>query len=224
MSSTNRPGRGPEINEEALTGRERRRSPRVTVPWPAIVEDSGGRLVTGEIIDVSFSGMKLRVTSSVAVGESVKLRVTLPRNGGEVEILVEVVRRDPGGIGVYFARLPVGAADRLRAFVPTWDLRRRADRVRIELPLQIERPAGTTKGRTVDISAVGARVATDDRLTPGDVIVVKLNPKDGRGPMRIPAVVWEADARGAVLVFANLGVSDFVRLRSYIHSLLVHRS
>jgi hypothetical protein len=193
------------------------------VPWPAVVEDSGGRLVTGEVIDVSLLGMKLRVTSSVAVGESVKLRVTLPRNGGELEILAEVVRRDPGGIGVDFARLPVGAADRLKAFVPTWDLRRRADRVKIELPLQIEGQAGTTKGRTVDLSAVGARVATDDRLTPGDMIAVKLNPEDGQGPLRIPAVVWEGDARGAVLVFANLGVSDFVRLRSYIHSLLVHR-
>ena len=220
MSSPNRPGQGSESNEEPVTDRERRRNPRVSVPWPASVEDSGGRLVTGEVIDVSLSGMKLRVTSSVAVGESVKLRVTLPGNGGELEILVDVVRRDPGGIGVGFARLPAGAADRLKAFVPTWDLRRRADRVRIELPLQIEGHAGTTKGRTVDLSAVGARVATDERLTPGDMIAVKLNPEDGQGPMRIPAVVWEADARGAVLVFANLGVSDFVRLRSYIHSLL----
>jgi hypothetical protein len=32
------------------------------------------------------------------------------------------------------------------------------------------------------------------------------------------------DARGAVLVFANLAVHDFLRLRSYIDSLLVQRS
>jgi hypothetical protein len=71
---------------------------------------------------------------------------------------------------------------------------------------------------------VGARVATDNRLTPGDMVAVKLTPKDNQGPMRIRAVVWEVDARGAVLVFANLAVNDFARLRSYIDALLVHHS
>jgi hypothetical protein len=42
--------------------------------------------------------------------------------------------------------------------------------------------------------------------------------------MRIRAVVWEVDAQGAVLVFVNLDVHDFTRLRSYVDSLLVHRS
>ena len=224
MSYPIEPGPGPEVQEEAVTGLERRRNPRVSVPWPAIVEDSDGRLVTGEVIDVSLSGMKLRVNSNVAVGEAVKLRVTLPRDGGELEISAEVVRRDPGGIGVDFGKLPAGTAERVKAFVPTWDLRRRAERVGIVLPVHIEGHAGTSKGRTVDLSAVGARVVTDGPLTPGDLVAVKLSPKDGQGPMRIKAVVWEVDARGAVLVFANLAVHDFLRLRSYIDSLLVHRS
>jgi c-di-GMP-binding flagellar brake protein YcgR len=195
----------------------------VVTPWAAIVEASDGRLVTGEVIDVSLSGMKLRVNSNVAVGEAVTLRVTLPRNGGELEISAEVVRRDPGGIGVDFGKLPAAAVDRVKAFVPSWDLRRRAERVGIELPVQIEGHAGTTKGRTVDLSAVGARVATDERLAPGDMVAIKLTPKDTRGPMRIRAVVWEVDARGAVLVFANLTVHDFARLRSYVESLRVRR-
>lgn len=224
MSSRKRPEQRPEDHEEVLSGRDRRRNPRMTVPWPAIVEDSDGRLVTGDVIDVSLSGMKLRVNANVAVGEPVKLRVTLPRDGGELEIAAEVVRRDPGGIGVDFGKLPLGAAARVKAVVPTWDLRRRAERVGIELPVQIEGHAGTTKGRTVDLSAVGARVATDERLTPGDMVAVKLTPKDHQGRMRIRAVVWEVDARGAVLVFANLAAHDFVRLRSYIDSLLVRRS
>jgi c-di-GMP-binding flagellar brake protein YcgR len=194
------------------------------MPWAAIVEASDGRLVTGEVIDVSLSGMKLRVNSNVAVGEAVTLRVTLPRDGGELEISAEVVRRDPGGIGVDFGKLPAAAVDRVKAFVPSWDLRRRAERVGIELPVQIEGHAGTTKGRTVDLSAVGARVATDERLARGDMVAVKLTPKDTRGPMRIRAVVWEVDARGAVLVFANLTVHDFARLRSYVESLRVRRT
>jgi hypothetical protein len=217
-------GPDPEAQEEPLIDRERRRNPRVTVPWPAVVEDSDGRLITGEVIDVSLSGMKLRVNADVVVGEPVKLRVTLPRDGGEVEFSAEVVRRDPGGIGVDFGRLPVDTAERVKALVPTWDLRRRAERVDIHLPVQIEGHAGTTKGRTVDLSAVGARVETHDRLTPGDMVAVTMTPKDTRGPMRIRAVVWEVGARGAVLVFANLAAHEFTRLRSYVDSLLVTRT
>ena len=224
MGSPNKPRQGREVREESLTGRERRRNPRVAVPWPAIVEDSDGRLVTGEVIDVSLSGVKLRVNAKVTVGEAVKLRVTLPRDGGELEISAEVVRRDPGGIGVDFGKMPLAAVDRVKAFVPGWDLRRRAERVGIELLIQIEGHAGTTKGRTVDLSAVGARVAAVDRLTPGDMVAVRITPKDNQGPMRIRAVVWEVDARGAVLVFANLSVHDFVRLRSWVDSLLVPRT
>jgi c-di-GMP-binding flagellar brake protein YcgR len=219
-----RPRSESEVNEEASTEHERRRNPRVSVPWPAIVEDSDGRLVSGEVIDVSLSGMKVRVNSNVAVGEAVKLRVTLPRDGGELEIAAEVVRRDPGGIGVDFGKLPARTTERVKGFVPTWDLRRRAERVAVDLPVQIEGHAGTTKGRTVDLSAVGARVATEDRLTPGDMVAVTVTTEDSQGPMRIRAVVWEVDARGAVLVFANVAVHDFVRLRAYIDSLLVPRT
>ena len=116
------------------------------------------------------------------------------------------------------------SAERVKAFVPTWDLRRRAERVGIELPVQIEGHAGNTHGHTVDLSSVGARVATDERLTPGDMVVVTVTPEDTQGPMRIRAVVWEVDARGAVLVFANLAVPDFTRLRSYIDSLIAPRA
>ena len=67
-----------------------------------------------------------------------------------------------------FGKLPIGAVDRVTAFVPTWDLRRRAERLGIELPVHIEGHAGTTKGRTVDLSAVGVRVfiAADPRGAP----------------------------------------------------------
>jgi c-di-GMP-binding flagellar brake protein YcgR len=217
------PKMGPDAAMKPPTERERRRNPRVTVPWAAIVESSDGRLVTGEVIDVSLSGMKLRVNADVAVGDAVRLRVTLPREGGELEMAAEVVRRDPGGIGVDFGRLPAEAAQRIKAFVPTWDLRRRAERVGIELPIQIQEHDTTSKGRTVDLSAVGARVTTDKRLTPGDMVAVALTPKDGQGAMSLRAVVWEVDARGAVLVFANLSVNDFVRIRSFVDSLLARR-
>jgi len=180
-------------------------------------------LVTGEVIDVSLSGMKLRVNTDVVVGDAVKLRVTLPREAGELEVTAEVVRRDPGGIGVDFGTLPPAAALKVKAFMPTWDLRRRAERVGLELPIQVQGHETTTKGRTVDLSAVGARVTTETGLTPGDMVAATFTPKDGQGPMQIRAVVWEVDARGAVLVFANLPLHDFVRLRSFVDSLLARR-
>lgn len=204
-------------------GRERRRNPRVAVPWPAIVQDSDGHLITAEVIDVSLSGMKLRVTSQVLVGDGIKLRVTMPRGAGDVEISAQVVRRDPEGIGVDFGGLPPEQAARFKPFVPTWDLRRRADRVEVDLPVQIEGHETVTKGRTVDLSAVGGRVISEERLTAGDMVALKLAPNDGHGAMSIRAVVWEVDARGAVLVFVNLPTADFVRLRSYVDSLLVRR-
>jgi len=212
---------GPEGERaESPTTRERRRNPRVVVPWPAIVQSSDGRLVAGEVIDVSLSGMKLRVNADVTVGDAVRLRLTLPRGAGDVEVTAEVVRRDPGGIGVDFGTLPPDAALKVKAFVPSWDLRRRSERVSIELPIQVQGHEATTKGRTVDLSAVGTRVTTETRFRPGDMVAATFTLKDGQGAMQVRAVVWEVDARGAVLVFANLSSHDFVRLRSFVDSLL----
>src|SRR5215468_3048804 len=166
---------------------ERRRNPRVTVPWPAIVHEAHGHIATGEVIDVSLSGMKLRVATLAPVGDAVRLRVTLPRGAGEVDVPARIVRRDGEGIGVDFGRLPPEVAERFKPFVPTWDLRRRAERVEVELPVRIEGRDLVVEGRTLDLSAVGGRVITRERLTPGDVVAVQLAPRDGLGLMSIRA-------------------------------------
>jgi hypothetical protein len=195
----------------------------VAAPWPAIVESSDGRLVTGEVIDVSLSGMKIRVSANVDVGDAVKLRVTLPRDAGELEMLAEVVRRDPGGIGVDFGTLPPDMAQKVKSFAPTGDMRRRAERVAVEMPVELRGHDITTTGRTVDLSAFGARIITESPITPGDIVVATFTPTDGRGSMEVRAVVWEVDARGAVLVFANLSIQEFVRLRAFVDSLRARR-
>lgn len=207
----------------AFPARERRRDPRAHVPWPAVVRNTDGAVVTGEVIDVSLSGMKLRVAAHVAVGADVTVQVTLPRGAGDIEVAAQVIRRDPEGIGVTFGGLPAAQTERLKPFVPTWDLRRRAERVGVELPIRVEGHDGATEGHTVDLSAVGGRVIIEASLTPGNLVVATLTPKDGQGPMRIRAVVWEVDARGSVLVFANLSTADFTRLRAYVDSLLLSR-
>ena len=223
MSPPPKPDPETETGDGVGPARERRRDPRATVPWPAIVQEEGGDVVAGEVIDVSLSGMKLRLGARVAVGGAVTIRVTLPRGAGDIEVSAQVIRRDPEGIGVEFGGLSAAQADRFKTFVPTWDLRRRAERVAVKLPLQIEGHDVVTTGHTVDLSVVGGRVSSAERLTAGNMVVVKLAPGDGGGSMSIRAVVWEVDARGAVLVFANLSTSDVARLRSYVDSLLVRR-
>jgi hypothetical protein len=212
-----------EASDAVLPARERRRDPRAHVPWPAVVRDTDGAAVTGEVIDVSLSGMKLRVDAQVMVGGDVTVQVTLPHGAGDIEIAAQVIRRDPEGIGVTFGRLPATHRDRLKPFVPSWDLRRRAERVEVELPIHVEGHDIATEGHTVDLSAVGGRVITEASLTPGNLVALTLTPKDGQGPMSIRAVVWEVGARGSVLVFANLSTTDFARLRAYIDSLLLAR-
>ena len=206
-----------------LPARERRRDPRAHVPWPAVVRDTDGAEVTGEVIDVSLSGMKLRVGAQVVVGGDVTVQVTLPRGAGDIEVAAQVIRRDPEGIGVVFGRLPAAQTERLKAFVPTWELRRRAARVGVELAIHVDGHDVATEGHTVDLSAAGGRVITEASLTPGNLVVVTLAPQDGQGPMSIRAVVWEVDARGSVLVFANLSTADFTRLHAYVDSLLLAR-
>jgi hypothetical protein len=188
-----------------------------------VVRDTDGAVVTGEVIDVSLSGMKLHVGAHVVVGGDVTVQVTLPRGAGDIELAAQVIRRDPEGIGVTFGGLPAAQTERLKPFVPTWNLRRRAERVGVELPIRVEGHDGTTEGHSVDLSAAGGRVITESSLTPGNLVVVTLTPKDGQGPMSIRAVVWEVDARGSVLVFANLSTADFTRLRVYVDSLLLSR-
>src|SRR5215471_12963259 len=214
----------PSASGSSWPDQERRRNPRATAPWPAIVQDAHGHLATGEVIDVSLSGMKLRVATLAPVGDAVRLRVTLPHGAGEVETSGRIVRRDGESIAVDFGRLPAEVAERFTPFVPTWDLRRRAERVEIELPVRIEGRDLVVEGRTRDLSAVGARVITREQLTPGDMVAVQLAPRDGLGLMSIRAVVWDADDRGAVLVFASLSATDFIRLRTYVDSLLRRRS
>src|SRR4029453_9103544 len=212
-----------ETSEAVLPATERRRNPRAHVPWPAVVRDTDGAVVTGEVIDVSLSRMNPRGAPHVGVGGDVTVQMTLPRGAGDIEGGGQVTPRDSEGIGVTFGRLPVAQTDRLKPFVPTWDLRRRAVRVGVELPIHVEGHDVATEGHTVDLSVAGGRVITLASLTPGNLVALTLSPNDGKGPMSIRAVVWEVDARGSVLVFANLSTAAFARLRAYVDSLLLSR-
>lgn len=200
-----------------MSAQDRRRFPRARATWPAIVESVDGRVVSGEVIDVSLSGMKLRTASEAAVGSNVTLRVTLPADAGRIEVIARVVRRDREGMALAFLKLSDVDVERVTPFVSPADIRRRFPRVAVTLPIRIEGgSAGTAEGVTVDLSASGTRVITDRTLVPGDVVVLDLPGSGELWPLRLPAVVWEAYVGGAVLVFANLAQPEFLRLREYV--------
>ena len=202
-----------------MSGHDRRAFPRAAAAWSATVESSDGRVVSGEVVNLSLSGMKVQSATEAAVGSIVTIRVALPGDAGRLEMVGTVVRRDGESIGVAFLKMSDSPAGRVTPFVSRGDTRRRFPRVPVSLPIRVEGGSeGTAQGHTVDLSASGGRVMTDQRLVEGDVVVLELPARSGLDRLRLPAVVWEAYEGGAVLVFANLGSNEFARLQEYVAS------
>jgi hypothetical protein len=202
-----------------MSDRDRRAFPRAAAAWPATVESGEGRVVSGEVVNLSLSGMKVRSDCESAVGSIVTVRVTLPGAAGRMEMVGTVVRRDAESIGVAFLKKSDSPTGRLTSFVSRGDTRRRFPRVLVSLPIRVEGGSeGTALGHTVDLSASGGRVTTDTPLVEGDVVVIELPERLGLDRLRLPALVWESYGDGAVLVFANVGPKEFTRLQEYLAS------
>lgn len=210
---------GPRMAAE-VHGRDRRRFPRMRTAWPVILEAADGRVGVGQVVDVSLSGMRITTDLDVEPETPLTLRVTLPKDTGRIEVLVKVARRDPRGFGVSFLTLGEGEAERIAPFVAPGDIRRWARRVTISLPVRIEAGSPDTDamhGRTVELSTSGGRLTIEGRLAVGDVVVVELPGPEIGAILRLPALVWEAYTGGAVVVFANLARSEYVKLRDYLN-------
>ncbi len=181
------------------------------------MESGDGRVVSGEVVNLSLSGMKVRADSDAAVGSIVTVRVTLPGAAGRLEMVGTVARRDADSIGVAFLKMSDSPAGRVTPFVSRGDTRRRFPRVLVSLPIRVEGGSeGTAQGHTLDLGAAGGRVNTDTPLVEGDVVVLELPARSGLERLRLPALVWESYAGGAVLVFANLAPKEFTRLQEYL--------
>jgi len=203
-----------------VTGRDRRRFPRMRTAWPVILESADGRVGVGQVVDVSLSGMRIRTDLDIEADTPLTLRITLPKDTGRLEVLVKVARCDPQGFGVSFLTLGEGEAERVAPFVAPGDIRRWARRVAISLPVRIEtgtEEADVIQARTVDLSTSGGRLTTEGRLTVGDVVVIELPGPEVGGTLRLPSLVWEAYTGGAVVVFANLARAEYLKLRDYLN-------
>jgi hypothetical protein len=139
-----------------MSDRDRRAFPRAAAAWPATVETGEGRVVSGEVVNLSLSGMKVRSESEAAVGSIVTVRVTLPGAAGRMEMVGTVVRRDGESIGVAFLKMSDSPAGKITSFVSRGDSRRRFPRVLVSLPVRVEGGSeGTALGHTVDLTASG---------------------------------------------------------------------
>jgi hypothetical protein len=202
-----------------VSGHDRRSFPRAAAAWLATVETTDGRVVSGEVVNLSLSGMKVRSDTAATVNSIVTVRVTMPGDAGRLEMVGTVMRRDGESVGIAFLKMSDSPAGRVTPFVSRGDLRRRFPRVPVSLPIRVEGgSAGTANGHTVDLSASGSRVATDQPLVEGDVVVIELPARAGLDKLRLPALVWEAYEGGAVLVFTNLDGKEFTRLQEYVAS------
>jgi hypothetical protein len=98
--------------------RSRRRYPRITVPGVAQLFMCGQPLGPGVIEDVSASGMRVAIGSSIPCGRMVSVLLDLP--GREPFTgLAQVARHTPDAtaLGLSFLELPSGEIDRLEALI-----------------------------------------------------------------------------------------------------------
>ena len=117
--------------------------------------------------------------------------------------------------------MPESAARWLTNHLRTGEARRRAPRLRIALPVEVQRPReGPVAAETRDLSAFGARIRSSRPLGPGERLDLRLPLEPGRAPLVLRSVVWEANGDDAVLMFVNLQSRDFNGIGDYVASRL----
>lgn len=204
-----------------MKGRDRRGAARARADWSVRLETFERGVLEGHVLDISTSGVRVRVPAELPVGAAVTLRITLPRGANRLEVVARVARREADGLALDFIGLPETEARRVEPLVGGWDTRRRGPRATRPLPVSIRVGRGAAgRGKTLDLSAFGARIATDLDLQPGDSAKLEFHPEGDGGPLRLSAVVWSLTDRGAVFVFANLRSSAFARLSQYVGRLV----
>ena len=202
-----------------VKGRDRRGAPRANADWPVVLETFERGIIHGGVADISTSGVRVRASANLPVGAAVTLRITLPRGAERLEVVARVARRDPKGSrwisSACPSRKPARRAARRRLGRPAARASREpADAGDDPGP---SRPGG--QGKTLDLSAFGARVATDMALRPGDTARLELQVEDA-DPLRLPSVVWSLADRGPIFVFVNLRPAEFDRLNGLVSRLL----
>jgi hypothetical protein len=207
---------------------DRRRWERIRADWSGRFETPGA-VLDGRVVDLSLVSARLRpdgarAPATIKPGVTGTLTLSFPDVDERVEILRingTVVRAALEGVAFTFASLPESAARWLTNRLRTGEARRRAPRLRIVLPVELQRPReGPVAAETSDLSAYGARIRSALPLGLGERLDVRLALEPGRPPLLVSGLVWETGGDGAVLMFVNLQARDFNRIGDYVASRL----
>src|SRR5260370_26938358 len=126
-------GRPPTRQGRVMSGHDRRAFPRAAAAWPATGESGDGRVVSGEVVNLSLAGLKVRSDTEAAVNSIVTVRVTLPGDAGRLEMVGTVVRRDRESIGVAFLKMSDSPAGLGTPVLPRAHMRPRSPRLPVGL-------------------------------------------------------------------------------------------
>jgi DNA-binding response OmpR family regulator len=94
---------------------ERRMSRRIPADLPVRIVNEKGKVATGKAVEVSATGLRARLDTSLKPGAAVRVSITMPDTRGSLEIIALVVRADPDGAAVWFLDLAPVEAERLMA-------------------------------------------------------------------------------------------------------------
>ena len=95
---------------------ERRPAPRAAVKLGVRIAAANGTL-DGTCVELSSTGMKVRVSRRLRAGQAAKLEFTPPDGGAPVDVLALVVRVDPDSAAFWFLDLMTHDTDRINALV-----------------------------------------------------------------------------------------------------------
>ena len=95
---------------------ERRPAARAAVKLGVRIAASNGTL-DGTCLEISSTGMKVRVSRRLRAGQAAKLEFTPPDGGGPIDVLALVVRVDPDSAAFWFLDLMAHDSDRINTLV-----------------------------------------------------------------------------------------------------------
>jgi hypothetical protein len=210
-------------------GGDRRLQERVRADWSARFEGDA-IVVDGHVVDLSIVSARIRSSSGdpapVKPGDVGTLTLAFP-DSAHLEVIrlaATVVRSGLDGMALSFAGLPESAGRWLRARVLSTDVRRRAPRVPLALPIELRVPSGQAfAAEMIDLSSFGARVRSNPPLAPGTRVSATMQIGPGH-PMVLSALVWSSEGGESVLAFVNLDPRDFNRLGDHVASRLGARA
>ncbi len=156
---------------------------------------------------VAMSG----VISEAEARQSLKL--------GAVEFLPKPLSRDQLGVVLDFLELQVltrqFSEDVMRLN------QRRYPRVEVSLDVKVEQAtAGTSRGRSVDLSPFGVKLRSAGEVEPGGIVRLTFSPPDGDPLISVQSLLVRKDPDGHAFTFINLTNPDFLRLKRFVDSRL----